>query len=89
MKKINAYSLLLFSCIVVLYSCSIPAKTTRPVLKEMPENYSSPTKDSLNIAAISRELFFHDEALLSLIDTALKNNPDLQIVMQRVAAARA
>ncbi|MFY9464700.1 MAG: TolC family protein [Sediminibacterium sp.] len=89
MKKINAYSFLLFYCIVILYSCSIPAKTTSPVLQEMPENYGSPGKDSLNMASISRELFFHDETLLGLIDTALKNNPDLQIVLQRVAASRA
>lgn len=54
----------------------------------MPDTYSE-SKDSTNTAQIKWKDFFQDQNLTSLIDTALKNNPDLMVAMQDIEVARA
>ena len=56
--------------------------------KAMPDAYSG-SKDSTNSAQIKWTDFFQDKNLASLIDTALKNNPDLMVAMQDIEIARA
>ncbi len=55
--------------------------------KAMPESYSD-SKDSVNSAQIKWKDFFQDKNLVTLIDTALKNNPDLMITLQDIEIAR-
>lgn len=52
-----------------------------------PEAYQS-SKDSTNSAVVKWKTFFHDENLIALIDTALKNNQELNIMMQEIAVAQ-
>ena len=44
--------------------------------------------DSTGIGSIQWRSFFKDPNLVALIDTALMNNPDLKIAVQRIEAAR-
>jgi multidrug efflux system outer membrane protein len=52
-----------------------------------PEAYQS-SKDSTNSAVVKWKTFFHDENLIALIDTALKNNQELNIMMQEIAVSQ-
>jgi NodT family efflux transporter outer membrane factor (OMF) lipoprotein len=74
------------ACLIV--SCKIPEATQVPAVKNMPDKFDNAT-DTSSIANLSWRKFFTDAHLVALIDTALKNNPDLAIAMQRIQAARA
>lgn len=52
-----------------------------------PEAYQS-SKDTTNTGAAKWKTFFHDEYLIALIDTALKNNQELNITLQEIAVAQ-
>lgn len=56
--------------------------------KNLPKQFERYT-DSTTIADIQWEDYFSDSHLVALIDTALANNPDLQIAFQRVELAKA
>lgn len=77
----------------VLLMCMVCAgcKTFTPVqttdTKQMPQVYSD-SKDSTNSAQIKWKDFFTDKNLVSLIDTALKNNLDLLMTLQDIEIAR-
>jgi NodT family efflux transporter outer membrane factor (OMF) lipoprotein len=45
--------------------------------------------DSTSIGQVPWKVFFADPDLAALIDTALRNNPDLKMAMQRIQMARA
>lgn len=62
-----------------------PVQTTDA--KQMPQAYSD-SKDSTNSAQIKWKDFFTDKNLVSLIDTALKNNLDLLMTLQDIEIAR-
>ncbi|ABG57826.1 TolC family protein [Cytophaga hutchinsonii] len=46
-------------------------------------------EDSSTVAAINWREYFKDSTLIGLIDTALKNNLDIQVAYQRILVARA
>ncbi len=48
-----------------------------------------PKKDSSTVASINWKEYFKDSTLIGLIDTALKNNLDVQMAYQRIMVARA
>lgn len=50
---------------------------------------ASGMKDSAGPALLTRREFFTDANLLSLIDSAIRNNPDLRQVLQKVTIAKA
>lgn len=56
--------------------------------KYTPETYQS-SKDTTNTADIKWKDFFKDQYLVALIDTALKNNQELNITMQEINVAKA
>lgn len=55
--------------------------------KYTPEAYQS-SKDTTNTGEIKWKTFFHDQNLIALIDTALKNNQELNITLQEIAVAQ-
>ncbi|WP_240773441.1 TolC family protein [Pontibacter sp. SGAir0037] len=63
-------------------------KPPLPSLSQMPASFNGNT-DTTSIGNIHWKDFFEDKHLLSLIDTALKNNPDLLAAVQRIEVARA
>jgi NodT family efflux transporter outer membrane factor (OMF) lipoprotein len=68
-------------------SCKVPAITQSPELKPVPGTYDT-SRDSANMAMVSWRNFFSDKNLVSLIDTALKNNQELKITLQEIEIAR-
>jgi len=71
-----------------LYSaCNIPKATQVPVLKAAPDSYNS-NRDSANSATINWKEFFADKYLVALIDTAIKNNPEVLMTLQDIEIAR-
>jgi NodT family efflux transporter outer membrane factor (OMF) lipoprotein len=76
------------SCLVFLSSCKIKHNLPQHKSVAIPQKFNSKT-DSSNTQLTSVQDFFADPALIALIDTALKNNFDLQIAAQNIELARA
>lgn len=89
-SKINRVSYLYIGMISVLLTVASCASTNvRKPNTKVPEMYSySDTKDSTNSADVNWKTFFADSNLVSLIDTALANNQELNIVMQEIIIAQ-
>jgi multidrug efflux system outer membrane protein len=55
----------------------------------MPESYKTPVfTDSLSVAEIDWRAYFDDPRLIALIDTALQNNQELNIVLQELSISQ-
>jgi multidrug efflux system outer membrane protein len=84
--KLNRYIIPLGLCLAVA-SCKIPQITQRNENRSVPESFGS-DKDTTNTAAGQWRNFFADKNLVSLIDTALKNNQELMVTMQEIEIAK-
>lgn len=73
--------------LALLCTACIPGIVHKTENKTVPERYSS-IQDSTNSAKINWKDFFHDPYLNALIDTALKNNQELNIIAQEILIAR-
>ncbi len=72
---------------VMALGCKIPAVVQRTENKSVPSAYSN-NADTTNMAAMQWRNYFTDKNLISLIDTAIKNNQELQITLQEIEIAR-
>lgn len=81
-NKIYQYGGILLMAIA-MFACGIPKPTVRDVNRTVPESYYGNT-DTNNIARDSWKIFFTDPYLIALIDTALTNNQELNIMMQEI-----
>ncbi|GEP92671.1 efflux transporter, outer membrane factor (OMF) lipoprotein, NodT family [Chitinophaga terrae (ex Kim and Jung 2007)] len=70
-----------------LAACRIPAAIEKPVQHNLPASYNG-SQDSTNIAAFSWRTWFKDPMLVTLIDSALSNNQELNIVLQEIEISR-
>lgn len=77
---------LLSACLAVA-SCKVPALLQSAGNKAVPVSYGN-GQDSANISDLQWRHFFTDPYLVSLIDTALNNNQELQATLQEVEIAR-
>lgn len=87
--KININSIQISSLLIILllYSC-VPTQTAvREENKEVPEQYQNKGSDTINSATIKWKDYFSDPKLVALIDTALANNQELNIMLQQIAMA--
>jgi len=74
---------------VMLGSCSVPRQLQLPEIRPLPARYPG-TQDSTGSAGIiSRDSFFKDPHLRTLLDEVLQRNPDMQIALQRIKVAGA
>ncbi len=81
-KKRN--KLLAFGLVVIaLWGCNLPKYAEVTAENDLPVTYGN-SMDSANVAAINWKTYFSDELLIALIDTALKNNQELLILMQEI-----
>ncbi len=88
MKKNN--KLIYISTVILLItaaSCLSPKPVARKENKTVPTSYND-SSDSTNAAQLNWRSFFKDELLKELIDTALKNNQELNITIQEINIAR-
>jgi NodT family efflux transporter outer membrane factor (OMF) lipoprotein len=89
LKYINLRSVATLTlCIIALQSC-VPTKVVREEKKDLPDNFKNVvSNDTINSAQIKWKEFFNDATLNSLIDTALSNNQELNILLQQVAISK-
>lgn len=88
MLKNNGFKCLGAIVISLVYAgCSVPNMGQRPENKNVPAAYNG-AKDSVNAAQVKSHDFFTDSNLTSLIDTALKHNQELNIVVQEINIAQ-
>lgn len=77
----SAIILLLFG----LFSCSIEKVNTKPENSNTPLMYENTSiSDSVNISQLHWNEYFADQNLKTLIDSALKNNQELNIILQEI-----
>lgn len=77
------------ACIlIVLAAACSPTLVNRPENKRVPVGYSNDAQDSTNSSKVQWREFFTDPDLVALIDTALKNNQEYNIVTQEIEIAR-
>jgi len=74
--------------ISIAVSCAMPKTVSINKAEVLPPTFQN-SLDSTSIATLPKKLFFPDPALQALIDTAIQFNADIQIAIQRIAAARA
>lgn len=76
------------ACISLTFlACKNLAIVNKTENKTVPSSYNTST-DSINIARTSWKEFFKDPELSALIDSALKKNQELNIVMQEIQIAK-
>jgi hypothetical protein len=85
-NKFNYKIALVAVVIAGLSSCIPTANLTQTTPAVMPNSYTGNT-DSTNSAKNSWRNFFTDTYLVSLIDTAIKNNPEANITLQEIIIA--
>ena len=73
--------------IACVISACAPTVTQRTESRTVPLSFNSST-DTSNIAKVSWRQFFDDPYLTALIDSALKNNQELNITLQEIEIAR-
>ncbi|MBY0434100.1 MAG: TolC family protein [Cyclobacteriaceae bacterium] len=77
-----------FAFLLLCAACSVPSSLVpREENKTVPEQFRNST-DSTNTAKIKWKEFFTDANLSALIDTALRNNQELNIVLQEINIAK-
>jgi NodT family efflux transporter outer membrane factor (OMF) lipoprotein len=84
--KIIKYSIALSICLAVA-SCNAPAVAVATANKAVPESFDK-SKDTTNTSNTPWRTYFKDPNLVSLIDTALKNNQELEITLQDIEIAK-
>src|SRR5262245_46560405 len=77
----------LFGICLVLASCKVPAIISPDDTKPAPQAFEG-GGDTTTMANIQWQQFFTDKNLVSLIDTALKNNQEMLIAFQEIEIAR-
>src|SRR6478736_4240498 len=72
----------------LIYSaCSVPTVVQKKENKNVPVSYKD-SQDTVNVAKIKWKEFFEDPYLTALIDTALRNNQELNIILQDIKIAQ-
>jgi outer membrane protein, multidrug efflux system len=69
-------------------SCSVYKNTGSKPIESLPPTFIN-SVDTANVATMDWRKYFPDSVLVNLIDTALSNNFDLLIVLQRIEMAHA
>lgn len=72
---------------LMVASCKVPAIIQATENKAVPVSYGNGS-DTTNTSALQWRSFFTDPNLRNLIDTALKNNQELQITLQEIEIAK-
>ncbi|ELR73028.1 RND efflux system, outer membrane lipoprotein, NodT family [Fulvivirga imtechensis AK7] len=74
--------------LVITINACVPELTNREANRTLPGKYPIDVADSVNSAKANWREYFHDPNLIALIDTALHNNQELNIVLQEMEVAR-
>jgi multidrug efflux system outer membrane protein len=88
-RLIYRYTTIVF-LLLSISACQVPKVATKTESKAIPANFSSNPggADSTHSATIKWREFFTDPYLTSLIDTALNNNQELNIILQEIEISK-
>lgn len=87
MYKVKCYKYIIpLSICLAVISCT-PAQAPLAATKPVPESFGKST-DTTNVSSTPWRKYFKDPNLVNLIDTALKNNQELQITLQEIEIAK-
>ncbi len=87
MFRVKRYIPALLTMSLAIAGCTVPAIIQTSENKSVPGFYDS-RGDTTNMSTIQWRNFFTDRNLVSLIDTALKNNQELKITLQEIQMAK-
>ncbi len=73
---------------LMLQACGIPEMTTKKENTQLPSNFRPELTQPANSAKVKWKDFFEDRNLLKLIDIAVVNNKEINIMMQRISVAQ-
>jgi outer membrane protein, multidrug efflux system len=82
-KKIIVNSAVFVFCAIWFGACKIPAITSKQENNTVPAHYSN-VSDTANSSNINWKTFFKDANLVTIIDTALLRNQELNITLQEI-----
>lgn len=89
MMKYNVGRILIIgSAILIMHACAVPEITQKQADTELPASFTKQLPDTLNSARINWKDFFDDPYLTSLLDTAVRNNKEVNILVQRIKLAQ-
>ncbi|KIC93018.1 TolC family protein [Flavihumibacter solisilvae] len=89
MFKINKIKYLGTGLLIIAFAaCKIPAVTVKTENTSSPSAYAQPGDSSSNTAKMPWKEYFTDPNLAALIDTALRNNQELNITLQEIEISR-
>lgn len=87
LRKMNKL-IVICLCAAIFEGCISPNKAMKTENKSVPSTFSNTTDSSANVADLKWREYFTDQLLISLIDTALKNNQELNIVLQEIEISK-
>ncbi len=85
-KKIISKTLAFFFLFGLITGCKLE-QTARKESNVVPQSFSH-TTDTTTLANLNWRQYFADQNLIALIDTALKNNQELNIVLQEIEISK-
>lgn len=84
----NIYKCVGIACLtIVMTGCGVPSLVEKTANSAVPESYNG-SQDTTNTAQLKWREFFTDPYLVSLIDTALNNNQELNIMLQEIQISK-
>lgn len=91
---INFHKIIYYLVIILVagstFSChKIFAPVKEPQSLDTPKNFGKENNDTISVAQNNWKAFFDDKNLIELIEIALQNNQDLQIVLQKIEKSKA
>ena len=82
------YLMVLIGAILMLQACGIPIMTSKKADSHLPDSFNQGFSQKSNTATLKWKDFFEDPNLLSLINTAVANNKEVNIMLQRISVAQ-
>ncbi|WP_404358487.1 TolC family protein [Methylotuvimicrobium sp. KM1] len=73
---------------LTMQACGIPDMMTKKADTQLPEQFKQTPAEQNSSASVKWNEFFDDPNLLSLIDTAIANNKEINIALQRISMAQ-
>lgn len=87
MFKRKRYLPVMLTMCLAMAGCAVPSIIQTTENKSVPASYDN-RADTVNLSTIRWREFFTDRNLVTLIDTALKNNQELKITLQEIEMAK-
>jgi len=85
LQKLNSPLLIIFALSLLLYACGVPKIVQQNPSVVLPDTYNHSASKNNSATTLIWKDFFKDPYLVQLIDSALQNNRELNMILQEVA----